>query len=233
MEDGEEVPRPLTSRVGHGRFLLRVEIRDGHSFEGLITGKGDKERVVFFDEAALVAIGAYLTARLDPYEPVFLRHDDGRGKPGPRGEHCRLSPQSVWGGVKKYGALAGVEVTTHHLRHRKARVMLNNGAQLSEVQDILGHASPETTEKIDAPSTKQHLRDAFDRFSLSADKVAHRVRRSVCSPVRLAFRCRHRYPRAARGGETTLERASCPFDSVLARISRSVDAGDLQERSLS
>jgi len=33
-------------------------------------------------------------------------------------------------------------VKTHHLRHLKARVMLNNGAQLSEVQDILGHASP-------------------------------------------------------------------------------------------
>jgi integrase len=115
--------------------------------------------------------------RTDPYQPVFLRHDDGRGKPGPRGEHWRLSPQSVWGVVKKYGALAGVEVTTHHLRHLKTRVMLNNGAQLSEVQDILGHASPETTKKIDASYTKQHLRDAFDRFSLPAEEVARRVRR--------------------------------------------------------
>jgi site-specific recombinase XerD len=157
--------------------LNRADIQDGRSFEGLITGKGDKERVVFFDEEALAAIRAYLAAREDTYQPVFLRHDDGRGKPGPRGEHWRLSPQSVWGIVKKYGALAGVEVTTHHLRHLKARVMLNNGAQLSEVQDILGHASPETTKKIYAPYTKQHLRDAFDRFSLSADEVARRVRR--------------------------------------------------------
>jgi hypothetical protein len=92
MEGSDVVPRPLTSRVGHGRSLLRVEIRDGRSFEGSIMGKGDKERVVFFDEAALVAIRAYLTARVDTYEPVFLRHDDGRGKPGPRGEHWRLSP---------------------------------------------------------------------------------------------------------------------------------------------
>jgi site-specific recombinase XerD len=116
-------------------------------------------------------------SRTDTYQPVFLCHDDGRGKPGPRGEHWRLSPQSVWGVVKKYGELASVEVTTHHLRHLKARVMFNNGAQLSEVQDILGHASPETTKKIYAPYTKQHLRDAFDRFSLSADEVARRVRR--------------------------------------------------------
>jgi integrase/recombinase XerD len=156
--------------------LNRADIQDGRSFEGLITGKGDKERVVFFDAEALAAIRAYLATRADTYQPVFLRHDDGRGKPGPRGEHWRLSPQSVWGVVKKYGDLAGVEVTTHHLRHLKARVMLNNGAQLSEVQDILGHASPETTKKIYAPYTKQHLRDAFDRFSLSADEVARRVR---------------------------------------------------------
>jgi site-specific recombinase XerD len=157
--------------------LNRADIQDGRSCEGLITGKGDKERVVFFDAEALAAIRAYLVVRADTYQPVFLRHDDGRGKPGLRGEHWRLSSQSVWGVVKKYGALAGVDVTTHHLRHLKARVMLNNGAQLSEVQDILGHASPETTKKIYAPYTKQHLRDAFDRFSLSADVVARRVRR--------------------------------------------------------
>jgi integrase/recombinase XerD len=113
--------------------LNRADFQDGRSFEGLITGKSEKERVVFFDEEALAAIRAYLVARADTYPPVLLRHDDGRGKPGQRGEHWRLSPQSVWGVVKKYGRLAGVEVTTHHLRHLKARVMLNNGAQLSEV----------------------------------------------------------------------------------------------------
>lgn len=77
--------------------LNRADIQDGRSFEGLITGKGDKERVVFFDEEALAAIQAYLVARADTSQPVFLRHDDGRGKPGARGEHWRLSPQSVWG----------------------------------------------------------------------------------------------------------------------------------------
>jgi site-specific recombinase XerD len=152
-------------------------VHDGRATEGLITGKGDKERVVFFDDESLAAIRAYLAARADAHQPLFLRHDDGRGKPGPRGERWRLSPQSVWGVVKKYGRLAGVSVTTHHLRHLKARVMLNNGAQLSEVQDILGHASPETTKKIYAPYTKQHLREAFDRFSQPAEEVARRVRR--------------------------------------------------------
>jgi site-specific recombinase XerD len=156
--------------------LNRSDVQDGYSAEGLITGKGDKERTVFFDEAALAAIRAYLAERHDSYPPLFLRHDDGRGAPGPRGAHWRLSPQSIWGIVKRYGALTGIEVTTHHLRHLKARVMLNNGAQLSEVQDILGHASPETTKKIYAQYTTQHLREAFDRFSLPADVVAARAR---------------------------------------------------------
>lgn len=154
--------------------LNRADVQDGRATEGLITGKGDKERVVFFDAESLEAIREYLKARADTYAPLFLRHDDGRGKPGLHGERWRLSPQSVWRVVKKYGKLAGVEVTTHHLRHLKARVLLNNGAQLSEVQDILGHASPETTKKIYAPYTKQHLREAFDRFSVPAEEVARR-----------------------------------------------------------
>lgn len=157
--------------------LNRVDIQDGRYNQGLITGKGDKERVVFFDEQALSAIRAYLRARNDTYLPLFLRHDDGRGAPGLHGERWRLSPQSVWRVVKKYGKLAGVEVTTHHLRHLKARVMLNNGAQLSAVQDILGHASPETTKKIYAPYTTQYLREAFDKYSVPAEELAKRVRK--------------------------------------------------------
>ncbi len=155
--------------------LNRTDVHDGRVDEGLITGKGDKERTVFFDAPSLAAIRSYLRERGDSYLPLFLRHDDGRGLPGSRGERWRLSPQSVWGVVRKYGRLAGVEVKTHHLRHLKARVMLNNGAQLSEVQDILGHASPETTKKIYAQYTKQHLREAFDRFSLPAETVARRA----------------------------------------------------------
>ncbi|HEY3187425.1 MAG TPA: tyrosine-type recombinase/integrase [Solirubrobacteraceae bacterium] len=154
--------------------LNRTDVQDGRAREGLVTGKGDKERVVFFDEDSLAAIRAYLAARADAHLPLFLRHDDGRGTPGPRGERWRLSPQSVWLVVKKYGALAGVEVTTHHLRHLKARVLLNAGAELAEVQDILGHASPNTTKKIYAQYTKQHLREAFDKYSRPAAEVAGR-----------------------------------------------------------
>ena len=155
--------------------LNRTDVQDGRSFEGLVTGKGGKDRTVFFDGAALEAIRVYLAARGDTFLPLYMRHDDGRGRPGPRGERWRLSPQSVWGVVKKYAALAGVDGTTHHLRHLKARVLLNEGAQLAEVQDILGHASPETTKKIYAHYTTHHLGEAFDRFSLPPEAVAARA----------------------------------------------------------
>jgi site-specific recombinase XerD len=162
--------------------LNRADVQDGRVSEALVTGKGGRERVVFLDQPAMYAMQSYVEQRTDPYPPLFLRHDDGRGRPGPRGERWRLSPQSVWAVVKRYGKLAGVEVTTHHLRHLKARILLNNGAQLGEVQDILGHASPETTKKIYAPYTTQHLREAFDRFSRSAEEVAQRVDRGRGHP---------------------------------------------------
>jgi integrase len=58
--------------------LNRTDIQDGRSNEGLITGKGDKERTVFFDADSLTAIRVYLEARADAHLPLFIRHDDGR-----------------------------------------------------------------------------------------------------------------------------------------------------------
>jgi site-specific recombinase XerD len=152
--------------------LDRADLDDGHADQALITGKGERERVVFFDEPTLACIRRYLAARDDRYRPLFLRHNRGRGRPGPGGASLRLSPQSVWLVVKKYAALAGVPATTHDFRHAKASIMLNRGAKLSEVQDILGHASPETTKRIYAHYEVSHLREAFDRFSATPDELA-------------------------------------------------------------
>ena len=122
------------------------------------------------------ALRTYFKARSDDYVPAFIRHDRARGRPRGRGANYRLSPLSVWKTVKKLSRLAGVPITTHDFRHAKATVLLNQGAKLSEVQDILGHASPETTKKIYAHYEVQHLRDAFDRFSLTAEQMAERLR---------------------------------------------------------
>jgi site-specific recombinase XerD len=162
--------------------LDRYDTQDGWADRALITGKGEKERVVFFDERTQSAIRDYLLARNDTLAPVFLRHDNHRGRSaGHGGERWRLSPQSVWAIVKQYARAVGVPATTHHFRHSKASVLLNRGASLSEVQDILGHASPETTKRIYAHYQTQHLRDAFDRYSASPEELvaelpAHRQR---------------------------------------------------------
>jgi site-specific recombinase XerD len=153
--------------------LSRADVQDGHARQALITGKGSKERIVFFDDQALAAIRAYLEARADRLAPLFLRHDLGRGRlPGPGGRRWRLSPKGVWDVVKRHAAAVGVDATTHDFRHAKASVMLNRGAKLSEVQDILGHASPETTKKIYAHYEVSHLRDVFERYSASAEELA-------------------------------------------------------------
>ena len=162
--------------------LDRFDVQDGWADRALITGKGEKERVVFFDERTQQAIREYLEARNDTLAPVFLRHDNHRGRSaGHGGERWRLSPQSVWAIVKHYARAVGVPATTHHFRHSKASVLLNRGASLSEVQDILGHASPETTKRIYAHYQTQHLREAFDRYSASPEELVGELPESVRS----------------------------------------------------
>jgi site-specific recombinase XerD len=152
--------------------LDRNDVEDGLADRALISGKGDKERVVFFDAPTLEAIRAYLEARADTHAPLFLRHDNHRGRSaGHGGYRWRLSAQSVWGIVRHYAREAGVPATTHHFRHAKASTLLNRGASLSEVQDILGHASPDTTKRIYAHYQVQHLREAFDRYSASPEEL--------------------------------------------------------------
>ena len=149
--------------------LTRGCVADGHALEALVTGKGQKERTVFFDPDTMTAIRVYLEARADRFEPLFLRHDTGRGQPGPAGRHYAMSEKTVWNVVRKYGELAGVSASPHDFRHDKATTLLNQGAQLSEVQDILGHASPETTKTIYAHYDRSRLREAFDRFSVAPE----------------------------------------------------------------
>jgi site-specific recombinase XerD len=168
----------------HGTGLRRAEVAalsrrdldDGWADQALVTGKGSKERVVFFDIESLAAIRAYLAARADHHAPLFLRHDRGRGAPGLAGERWRLSPQSIYDIVKRYARAVGVHASPHAFRHQKASVLLNEGAQLAEVQDLLGHASPDTTKRIYAHYETTRLRDSFDRFSVSAAELARRAR---------------------------------------------------------
>ncbi|MFN8526777.1 MAG: tyrosine-type recombinase/integrase [Chloroflexota bacterium] len=150
--------------------LNREDVRDGRATQALITGKGGRERVIFFDSGTLGAIQAYLAARSDTHRPLFLRHDGGRGAPGLRGERWRMSADTLYSVVKRTARAVGSNATPHSFRHDRATLLLNRGADLSEVQDILGHASPETTKRIYAHYETRRLREAFDRYSLPAEK---------------------------------------------------------------
>ena len=122
-----------------------------------VRGKGEKVRVVFLSSAAKEAVREYLRARDDMEEALFV---DGR----PNKLH-RIAPRDVQRHLKKYVARAGITsaVTPHTLRHAFATDLLSNGADIRSVQQLLGHASINTTQ-IYTHVTDAHLREVHKRF---------------------------------------------------------------------
>jgi len=112
-------------------------------------GKGSKERLVPFGRSAAVALDDWFEPsgraalvpsqwrRRDDAEAVFLNQRGGR-----------LSRQGAWLVIKKYGHRAGIdaELSPHVLRHSCATHLLDHGADLRIVQEMLGHASISTTQ---------------------------------------------------------------------------------------
>jgi integrase len=162
--------------------LDRADVADGRADQALVTGKGQKDRTIFFDPPTLAALRAYLAERGDTYEPLFIRHDRARGRPTQRGRNYRITPPTIFDTVKRYARQVGVDASPHDFRHEKATVLLNNGANLSEIQDLLGHASPETTKRIYAHYETGRLRQAFERYSASPEELARRLGRGDDRP---------------------------------------------------
>jgi integrase/recombinase XerC len=117
--------------------------------EGLVRlrGKGRKERIVPIGDVAVEAIKAYHVALSRPPSPV-IRHSK-HGQPvfqNARGG--RLTARSVARFVARYSAqLAGGRISPHALRHSFATHLLDEGADLRAIQEMLGHASLATTQK--------------------------------------------------------------------------------------
>ncbi len=149
--------------------------------EADVRGKGDRERTIFLDGAALDAIRAYVNERGpgDTRRWVFVSHGNRRRR------NDRLSPWSVWRIIKQLALDAEIAdpsfvglsraLHTHDTRHHFARTVLNAGAGLSVVQDLLGHASPATTKRIYATSDRAVLRSAAKAH---APRLASRTRRT-------------------------------------------------------
>lgn len=135
--------------------LVGINLDDLRGSEGLVhlRGKGRKERIVPIGEVALEAIHNY-RASLKPSAishqlsaPIFLNL---RGK--------RLTTRSVGRIVARYSSrLAGGSVSPHTLRHSFATHLLDEGADLRSIQEMLGHASLSTTQKYTHLATDQLL----------------------------------------------------------------------------
>lgn len=128
-----------------------------------VRGKGDKVRVVFLSEAAKDAVRAYLKVRSDMEPALFVSVP--RAKEAKKRIPTRLTPRSIELLIKTYAAKAGItkKVTPHVLRHSFATDLLSNGADIRSVQQLLGHASINTTQ-IYTHVTDSHLRDVHKRF---------------------------------------------------------------------
>lgn len=155
--------------------LSRRDVDEGRAAEALIRGKGGRERVVFFDDETLARITQYLVERRDAFIPLFIKHRGVPKDPGRGGENTRISAQTLWSTVRKYAEAAGVDASTHDFRHHKATTLLNRGASLSEVQDILGHASPATTKLIYAHYEIAKLRQSFHKYSVPVSQEVERI----------------------------------------------------------
>jgi integrase/recombinase XerD len=128
-----------------------------------VLGKGDKERVVPIGRTARAAIDEYLRDGRLRLRSARLRRlaDDDAVFLNARG--TRLSRQACWSIVRNAGTRAGVgaELSPHVLRHSCATHMLDHGADLRVVQELLGHATISTTQVYTRVSPER-LRAVYD-----------------------------------------------------------------------
>jgi len=163
----------LTTEIGvRDHALLRLLYASGlrvselcglniHDLDDLfvrVEGKGGKERLVPVAKSAVEAVDRYLTYsshQRDPNElALFI---SSRGK--------RINRIEVWRLVKDYAKKAHItkNISPHTLRHSFATHLLENGADLRIIQEMLGHATIATTDRYTHVSQK-HLHEAFKAF---------------------------------------------------------------------
>jgi integrase/recombinase XerD len=161
-------------RVSEALALDRVDVSLRGGFVRVI-GKGDKERLVPLGDLAISAIAAYLAerdaprlpgeTRGSPPAPVPPSGHDHDGEPlflSRRGR--RLDRMAAWRVIRATARRAGLtgRVTPHTLRHSFATHLLEGGADLRVVQELLGHASITTTQ-LYTHVTGERLRQVYAR----------------------------------------------------------------------
>jgi integrase/recombinase XerD len=118
-----------------------------------VIGKGNKQRMVFMNEAAATAIRAYLGLRpRSTDEALFLSK-----------RKTRLSHRQAWVIFREFAQLSGLtkHVTPHVMRHSFATHLLENGADLMTIKELLGHESLSTTQ-IYTNVSMEHMRRSYE-----------------------------------------------------------------------
>lgn len=139
--------------------LCQMKIEDLEEETVRVFGKGRKERIVPLGSHASQAINRYLAKRADckSIDEAGYLFVNKRGKP--------MNRVLIWKMIKEYGAQAGItkSLSPHTMRHSFATHLLDNGAELRVIQEMLGHASISSTDRYTHIS-RIHLQNAFDRY---------------------------------------------------------------------
>ncbi len=136
----------------------------------IVRGKGSKERVVFFGRPAMAALQRYLSAGRPALargacDALWLNRFGGP-----------LTARSVQSMIKKHALAAGIEadVHPHLLRHSFATHLLDGGAELRVVQELLGHSSPQTTQIYTHVSQARQAQLTMSAFADVADQILNK-----------------------------------------------------------
>jgi site-specific recombinase XerD len=121
-----------------------------------VIGKGDKERIVYLSIKAMHQLRKYLNSRKDDCEYLFVTK---------RRPESKMGTRSIERIVDKIQARANIskKLTPHVFRHTFATLAMGNGADLADVQQLLGHENPSTT-LIYAQVSEERKKQAHKRF---------------------------------------------------------------------
>lgn len=130
-----------------------------------VRGKGNKERVVPVGRKAIAALDHYLLHFRGDSEEQGALFLSNRGR--------RITRGSIWESIKHYGRQAGIRknISPHTLRHSFATHLLDNGADLRVIQEMLGHSNIGTTDRYTHVAGKR-LQEMFHRCHPREDSTA-------------------------------------------------------------